>query len=138
MSSTTQWMTIGEIAKRAGIGVETVRYYQRRGLIVEPPRPVRGFRRYSYDTLRLLQFIRRAKGLGFSLKEIATLVSMRQNRRGAHSDLLRVMSTKEQEIAGKIRELEVKRRALRRLSEACRPLGSADRWRVFEANGHEN
>ena len=67
-------MTIGRLAKEAGVNVETVRYYQRRGLIEEPAKPTGGHRRYQPAALRRIGFIRRAQGLGFSLAEIAILL----------------------------------------------------------------
>jgi MerR family mercuric resistance operon transcriptional regulator len=67
-------ITIGRLAKEAGVNVETVRYYQRRGLIDEPPKPVGGHRRYTTFTLKRIAFIRRAQGLGFSLAEVQTLL----------------------------------------------------------------
>ena len=67
-------MTIGRLAKEAGVNVETVRYYQRRGLIDEPAKPSGGHRRYQPVALRRIAFIRRAQGLGFSLAEIEVLL----------------------------------------------------------------
>jgi MerR family mercuric resistance operon transcriptional regulator len=67
-------MTIGRLAKEAGVNVETVRYYQRRGLLDEPPKPTGGHRRYSPAVLRRIAFIRRAQGLGFSLAEVQSLL----------------------------------------------------------------
>jgi len=63
-------MTIGQIAQRAGVGVETVRFYERRGLLARPPRPTSGFRDYPPATVDRIVFIRRAKELGFQLREI--------------------------------------------------------------------
>ena len=67
-------MTIGRLAKAAGVNVETIRYYQRRGLIEEPTKPVGGHRRYSQSALRCIAFIRRAQALGFSLAEVEILL----------------------------------------------------------------
>ena len=69
-------MTIGEVAKAAEIGVETVRFYEREGLIAEPPRRRSGYRQYPADTVRRLRFIRRAKELGFTLAEIGELLDL--------------------------------------------------------------
>jgi MerR family mercuric resistance operon transcriptional regulator len=73
-------MTIGRLAKEAGVNVETVRYYQRRGLIDEPPKPGGGHRRYPLAVLKRLAFIRRAQGLGFSLAEVQTLLRFSDGR----------------------------------------------------------
>ena len=69
-------MRIGNLAKSAGVGVETIRYYQRLGLLEEPPKPRRGFRNYSSETLERLLFIRRAKNFGFSLADIGELLKL--------------------------------------------------------------
>ena len=70
-------LTIGEVARRAGIGVETIRYYEREGLIQEPERTESGYRQFPPDTVQRLRFIAHAKRLGFSLKEIAELLALR-------------------------------------------------------------
>ena len=67
-------MTIGRLAKEAGVNVETIRYYQRRGLIVEPVKPIGGHRRYPPGALHCIAFIRRAQALGFSLAEVESLL----------------------------------------------------------------
>ena len=70
-------LTIGQLAKRAKVNIQTVRYYERRGLLPEPPRRESGYRQYSLHDLARVQFIRHAKELGFSLKEIMELLSLR-------------------------------------------------------------
>lgn len=67
-------LTIGRLARKVGVNVETIRYYQRIGLIREPVTPRQGFRKYPPETAEQLLFIKRAQGLGFSLKEIAELL----------------------------------------------------------------
>ena len=73
-------MTIGRLAKEAGVNIETIRYYQRRGLIEEPPKPAGGHRRYPRSALRCIAFIRRAQALGFSLAEVETLLKYTDGR----------------------------------------------------------
>ena len=70
-------LTIGQLARRAGVGVETVRFYEREGLISEPPRRPSGYRDYPLEAVSRIVFIRRAKKLGFSLKEISELLGLR-------------------------------------------------------------
>lgn len=70
-------LTIGRLAREAGVNSETIRFYERRGLIPKPPRPATGYRRYPPETVRRVRFIRHAKELGFSLKEILELLSLR-------------------------------------------------------------
>ena len=69
-----QNMTIGQVARESGVNVETLRYYQLVGLIIKPDRPVHGYRRYPFETVQRLKFIKRAQQLGFSLEEIARLL----------------------------------------------------------------
>jgi MerR family mercuric resistance operon transcriptional regulator len=73
-------MTIGRLAKEAGVNVETIRYYQRRGLIEEPQKPAGGHRRYAQSAVRRIGFIRRAQGLGFSLAEVESLLKYSDGR----------------------------------------------------------
>ena len=69
-------MTIGKLAQMAGVNIETVRYYQRLGLLDEPDKPLGGYRRYPYQQCKRLQFIKRAQGLGFTLSEIGGLLKL--------------------------------------------------------------
>ena len=73
--SSTKPLTIGMVARRAGVGVETVRFYERQGLIEEPPRRLSGYREYPEEVVARLWFIRRAKELGFTLGEIKELLA---------------------------------------------------------------
>src|SRR5207245_11222249 len=70
-------LTTGQLARRGGVGVETVRFYERQGLLEEPARKESGYRQYEEDVVARLRFIRRAKELGFSLKEINELLALR-------------------------------------------------------------
>ena len=72
--------TIGQLAKAVGINVETIRYYERRGLLAQPEKPVEGFRRYPEQALNRIRFIKRAQELGFSLEEIETLLEIDAGR----------------------------------------------------------
>lgn len=73
-------MTIGALARAAGVHVETIRYYQRRGLLAAPPKPRRGVRRYGGDAVARLRFVRRAQELGFSLAETGRLLTLQEGR----------------------------------------------------------
>jgi MerR family mercuric resistance operon transcriptional regulator len=73
-------LTIGRLARAAGVNVETVRYYQRRGLVAEPERPLNSVRRYSVDSVKRIRFIKRAQELGFTLMEIANLLALEDGR----------------------------------------------------------
>ena len=109
--------TIGGLAKAAGVGVETVRYYQRRGLLAEPPRPMGEVRRYGDEDVRRLKFIRSAQAAGFTLSEIGELLEL-----SASDDRVRARELAQARVAeldDKIGELRAAREALSRLATAC-------------------
>ena len=110
-------MTIGVLARAAGVGVETVRFYQRRGLLAEPGRPPGGVRRYSPDAVARLGFIRRAQEVGFTLDEVATLLRLGQtpNCRGARA----LAAQKLELVEARLRSLRRMRRSLRELIAQC-------------------
>ena len=111
-------MTIGRLAKAAGINVETIRYYQRRGLIDEPRKPLGGHRRYPLDMVRQLAFIRRAQHLGFSLEEVKTLLQLASTRNArATRDLA---ERKFELLESRVSQLNKMRRQLGKLIEASR------------------
>ena len=112
-------LTIGQAAKRAGVGVETLRYYEREGLIAEPPRRASGYRQYPPGIVRRVRFIRRAKDLGFSLREIKELLAVRLDDSGRQLDVREATRIKIGEIDAKISQLSAIRDALVRLAEAC-------------------
>jgi MerR family mercuric resistance operon transcriptional regulator len=109
--------TIGKLAEKAGVNVETIRYYQRQGLIAEPPRPSSGYRRYSQDAVEELRFIMRAKTLGFSLAEIRELLALDSNDVDARRKLA---GDKLELIRNRIRDLEVMAHSLQNIVDSCR------------------
>ena len=111
--------TIGLVAQQAGVGVETVRFYQRRGLIQEPPTPARGFRVYPEETIERIRFIRRAKDLGFTLGEIAGLLELKVDPSQNCSSVKAFALDKIALIEEKIGSLDDMRQQLVRLTEAC-------------------
>lgn len=112
-------MTIGTLAKLAGVGVETVRFYEREGLLQQPHRPGRGFRRYTPETVRRVRFIRRAKALGFTLDEIRDLLTLRSQPGAPCSAVREQAQAKARSIDEKIRELQKLRDAVSSLVDAC-------------------
>lgn len=109
--------TIAELARAADVHLETIRYYQRRGLVPEPPRPPGGIRRYSYADVERLRFIKRAQAMGFTLTEIANLQRLRSRRScRATRDLA---ATKLQLVNDRIRELRQLHEDLAQLIAAC-------------------
>ncbi len=126
-------LTIGEIAKRAGIGLETVRFYERKGLIEEPPRTDSGYRQYPEDVVARLRFISRAKDLGFSLKEIAELFSLRVDPDTTCADIKRRAEAKITTIEEKIRDMQGIQGALSKLAASCSGSGPAGDCPILEA-----
>ena len=108
--------TIGKLAKEAGVGVETVRYYQRRGLLAEPP-AMGGYRRYDANHLERLNFIRRAQGVGFTLEEIGELMTLNDTR--DHRLARSLASEKLHNIETRIEQLNKVADALRQLVQRC-------------------
>lgn len=115
-------MTIARLAQAGGVGVETIRYYQRRGLLRTPSRPDGGVRRYEADDARRLRFIRSAQSAGFTLDQIAELLSL-----DAGEDRERARALAEarlSELDARIAELEAARASLRKLAGACAASGA--------------
>ncbi len=112
-------LTIGQLAQRARVGVETIRFYEREGLISEPPRRPSGYRDYPLETVTRIVFIRRAKNLGFSLKEISELLDLRVRPRRNCDLVKRNADAKIADIDTKIAALRRMRRALLNLTKAC-------------------
>lgn len=108
--------SIGQVAKQAGIGVETVRFYERQGLIEDPPRTPSGYRQYPPDTVERLRFIRRAKELGFSLNEISELLSLGGD---ACAEVRALAAAKVSDIERRIADLQAMVTVLRRLVASC-------------------
>ena len=112
-------LTIGGVARRADVGVETVRFYERRGLLRRPPRPGTGFRTYPEDTVARLRFIRQAQALGFTLKEIADLLALRVAPGTDCAAVRARAAAKLADVEGRLAELERIRGALAKLVAAC-------------------
>ena len=112
-------LTIGHLAREAGVNLETVRYYERRGLLPKPPRSASGYRLFPSDAARRLRFIRRAQELGFSLKEIRELLSLGVSRTTTSKDIRTRAEAKIADIDAKIRSLGSMKKALRKLTSVC-------------------
>lgn len=119
-------LTIGQVAKQAGVGVETVRFYEREGLVAEPSRRPSGYREYPPEAVQRIRFIRRAKELGFSLKEISELLSLRVDPDSTCADVRARARVKIGDIDEKLASLERMKSALVRLAERCRGNGPTD------------
>ena len=126
---------IGALAKRAGVGIDTVRYYERAGLLAPRSRLSSGYRRYSELELARLRFIRRAQALGFTLKEVRELLAL-----SAQRDVARVKRTaqaKLTDVERRIAELEKVRMGLSKLIAACPGHGRAADCPILLALGGE-
>jgi MerR family mercuric resistance operon transcriptional regulator len=109
--------TIGALARRSGVHLETIRYYQRRGLIDEPPRPPGGIRRYTEDHVQRLRFIRHAQELGFSLDEIGELLKLED---GTHCRQARILGEKKlADVRKKLADLKRIETTLAALVDRC-------------------
>lgn len=111
--------TIGALAKAAGVGVETVRYYQRRGLLTEPPRPHGEVRRYGDEYVRRLRFIRSAQAAGFTLTEIGELLALSAADDRARARARALAQARVTALDARITELTEAREALASLASAC-------------------
>jgi MerR family mercuric resistance operon transcriptional regulator len=112
-----EFHTIGSLARQAGVNVETVRYYQRRGLLEEPRRPPGGIRRYGEAHARRLRFIKQAQGLGFSLEEVKDLLALEDGRHCREAE--RLGSIKLTAVRERLAQLRQVERALASLLEQC-------------------
>ena len=119
----TTTLTIGQLARRAGVGVETLRFYEREGLIAEPARRRSGYRSYPESAVRRVRFIRQAKELGFSLREIGALLSLRVDRGVSCADVRGLAERKIEDIDRRIASLQEMRAALLGLAGQCRGNG---------------
>jgi len=127
-------MTISRAAKRAGIGVETIRFYERRGLINQPLKPsAGGFREYPPETVSRLRFIREAQELGFSLDEITELLSLRADPKANCTQVQRRAEAKLAEVQHKIKKLQDIGTALGRLIAACPGKGALGTCSIIES-----
>ena len=126
-------LTIGRVAERAGVGVETVRFYEREGLIEQPARPRSGYRKYPERVVSELRFIRRSQELGFSLREIDELMSLRLAPEANSADIKLRAEAKIAEIEEKIADLQRMRDALQRLAAACDGERPVEEYPILEA-----
>lgn len=126
-------LTIGQVAKRGEVNIETVRYYERQGLVPPPPRRESGYRQYPEDTVRRIRFIKRAQELGFSLKEIAGLLSLRVGPGTTCADVRRLAGVKIREIEEKMETLGKMKEVLTKLTAECEGRGPTSECPILEA-----
>ncbi|MBI4224474.1 MAG: heavy metal-responsive transcriptional regulator [Deltaproteobacteria bacterium] len=132
MDMKEEHFTIGKVASVAGVGIETIRFYEREGLIPEPPRRDSGYRQYPPATIDRVRFIKRAKDLGFTLAEIKELLNLSVGPRTTCADVKRKAQGKIEEVDAKIAELKRIRMALNLLTDQCRGKGPVSECPILE------
>jgi MerR family mercuric resistance operon transcriptional regulator len=131
-------LTIGRLAKEAGINLETVRFYERQKLVPKPPRTSSGYRLYPPEAVRRLRFIRRAQELGFSLKEVRELLSLRASRSATSAAVRTKAEAKIADIESKIRTLEAMKQSLRKLTQTCNGCAPVSECPILESLDRED
>ena len=128
-----QGLKVGEVAQRAGVNLQTVHYYERRGLLPKPPRTDSNYRAYPADAVLRVRFIKRAQDLGFTLKEIQELLSLRAAPRARCGDVCERAEAKVRDIDEKVRTLQAMRTALTKLVGECSGSGPVTKCPILEA-----
>lgn len=114
-------MRIGKASREAGVNVQTLRYYERRGLLPKTSRLASGYREYDSATVALVRFIKNAQELGFTLNEIGELIELRGNRSHSNEDVRQLATRKIEEMDRRIRQLTQMKTELAELVERCGP-----------------
>jgi len=130
-------MRIGEAADLAGVNVQTLRYYERTGLLPKASRRPSGYRQYDADTVRLVHFIKNAQELGFTLRDISELIALRENPKSC-SRAAALALAKIEEIDRRVRRLTAMRKTLAELATACKNGDANHECPIIEAltDGH--
>lgn len=126
-------LKIGEVARRAKVNLQTIHYYERRGLLPKPRRTASNYRIYSVEAVRRIRFIKRAQELGFTLKEIRELLSLRARPAAKCADVLERAEIRIRSIDEKIRTLQAMRRALSKLTAECKGRGAISECPILES-----
>ncbi|MFQ5514866.1 MAG: heavy metal-responsive transcriptional regulator [Myxococcota bacterium] len=132
-------LRIGEVARRTGVSVETVRYYEREGLLDPPARRPSGYRIYTQEAVRRIRFVKRAQQLGFPLRGIRELLALRRNPEGRAGDVKSAAALLVTEIEGRIRKLTRMRDSVQALERSCDGSGPVTGCSILEAlDGEES
>ena len=126
-------LTIGALARRAGVGVETVRFYERRGLVRRPARPRAGYRAYPEEAIARIRFIRNAQALGFTLQEVKDLLALRVTAGTSCAAVRSRATAKVADVKRRLAELERIRKALERLVAVCPGRGALANCTILDA-----
>lgn len=122
----------GDLAKRAGVNVETLRFYEKKGLLPVPPRRESGYREYSPESVHRIRFIKRAQELGFSLGEIKDLLALRVQEGTTCADVRERAEQKVRDVRKKIADLKAIERALNKLTATCSGRGPLSECPIVE------
>ena len=126
-------LTIGALAERAGVGVETVRFYERRGLVRRPARPSAGYRSYPEEAVARIRFVRNAQALGFTLEEIREMLALRVTAGTSCAAVRSRAAAKAADVQRRLADLEAIRAALEKLVRACPGRGELSACTILEA-----
>ena len=126
-------LTIGKVAKQAGVNIDTLRYYEREGLIAKPVRNGSNYRVYSEETVLRVRFVKRAQELGFSLGEIKELLELRISEEASCAEVRNQAQVKIEDLDGKISSLRAMRRALSKLVAQCSGQGPVSECPILDA-----
>ena len=133
MVEVTRTMKIGQAAVEAGVNVQTLRFYERRGLLTPPKRRESGYREYDPEAVRLVRFVKRAQELGFTLKEVQELLRLREDQKASCTEVRSAARSKVEDIDSKVKTLRAIRRALGTLINSCTSDGSTRYCPILEA-----
>ena len=128
-------LAIGILAKQANVTIETIRYYQRKGLLIEPEKPVSGYRQYPNDSITKIRFIKRAQLAGFTLKEISELFLLDS---GHCEDARKMAEQKRHQIDGQIKDLTALRNVLNDLVKGCQDDPSTEHCSLIDSFSNQS
>ena len=126
-------LKIGQVARGSGVGIDAVRYYERRGLLPEPPRRESGYRAYPPGAIPRVRFIKSAQELGFSLREIQELLDLRVRDDASCADVRQTAETKIHDIDEKVKQLQSIRKILTELAAVCPGSGPTSECPIIAA-----
>ena len=126
-------LTIGKVARESGVGIETVRFYERQGLLEQPARRLSGYRQYDHEAIARLRFIKQAQRLGFSLREIKELLALKIDPKATRKQVRDRAVAKIADIEQRITDLKRMKRALGPLIQACDGKGELEGCPILDA-----
>lgn len=133
MEAHVKGLKVSEVARQAGVNLQTVHYYEREGLLPNPPRTASNYRLYPSDAVRRVRFIKRAQQLGFTLREIKELLSLRAAPRARCADVRKRAESKVHDIDARIGALRAMRDALTKLIRECSRQGPVTECPILDA-----